>query len=81
MREATLDKLQAVQVMSITDDSVTVDMMMPSPDGTTMRVVRKTVPSSLILSIDYMVEFDRSPPEVTQKSFAGAADKPRVQLR
>ncbi len=81
MREATMDKLQAVQVVAIADDSVTVEMMMPSQDGTTMRVVRKTIPSSLILSCDRMVEFDRTPPEVTQKSFAVAPDKPRVQLR
>lgn len=81
MREATLDKLQAVQVKRIEEDSVTVEMMMPSQDGTVMRVVRKTIPSSLILSIDRMVAFDRTPPEVTHKTFASAADAPRVKLR
>ena len=61
------DMLTAVTVVTVTDDSVTLEILMPIGDGSHGQVVRKTVPSALILSIDEIVSYDEMPMPVITK--------------
>jgi hypothetical protein len=81
MRESTREVLTAVQVVAVADDSITVEMMIPNESGTSIRQVRKLIPSGLILAIDHMVTFEGAPPQVTQHREAAAPPATKVTLK
>ena len=74
-----MDILIAVEVIEVLDDNLTVQMVTPGQN-----LVRKTIPTALILSIDEVVEFEAANlPDVTKRvrqPTTGAAPTGKIVL-
>ncbi len=76
MKQMARDVLVGVLVSAVTEDSVTFDCLTPAPDGQSMMMVRKTVPSTIVVSIDEVVDHDMPLPAATRQVRAPAAAPP-----
>ncbi len=73
------ETLMGALVVSVADDSITVKLLIPDPDGKSGVVMLKTIPTALILSIDAVDQVDAPMPTATSRA-REAARKPLVQL-
>lgn len=76
---AMSETLMGALVVAVADDSVTVKLLIPDPDGKSGVVMLKMIPSALILSIDTVDHVDAPMPTVTPRARA-VPHKPLVQL-
>ena len=70
--------LMGAHVVSVEDDSITVELFVPNNDGKVGCVMEKCIPSGLILSIDNVKTFESEMPQVTRQVRAPA---PSVLLK
>jgi len=64
---AMSDTLVGALVVAVADDSVTLKLLIPDPDGKSGVMMIKTIPSALILSIDVVDQVDAPMPTVTPR--------------